>query len=42
MNAAGLAMVNIDYGITSMDREEVFIPKSYVDLVDLCRICSKE
>ncbi len=42
MNAAGLAIVNIDYRITSMDREAVFIPKSYVDSVKLCRICSKE
>ena len=42
MNAAGLAIVNIDYCITSMDREAVFIPKSYVDSVKLCRICSKE
>jgi hypothetical protein len=41
MNAAGLAMVNIDYRITSMDGEAVFILKSYVDLVFLCRICSK-
>ncbi len=41
MNAVGLAMVNIDYRITSMDGEAVFIPKSYVDLVFLCRICSE-
>ncbi len=32
-NAAGLAMIDIDYPITSMDGEEVFIPKFYVDLV---------
>jgi hypothetical protein len=35
MNAAGLAMVNINHTITSMDGEEVFILKSYVDLVIL-------
>ncbi len=33
MNAAGLAMMDIDYRITSKDGEVVFIPKSYVDLV---------
>ena len=33
MNATGLAMMGIDYRITSMDREEVFILKSYVDSV---------
>ena len=42
MNAAGLAMANINYPITSMDGEAVFIPKSYIDSVILCRICSKE
>ncbi len=34
MNAAGLAMIDIDYRITSMDGEAVFIPKSYVDSVN--------
>ncbi len=34
MHAAGLAMTDIDYHITSMDREAVFIPKSYVDSVN--------
>ena len=33
MNAAGLAMIDIDYRITSKDGEEVFILKSYVDSV---------
>jgi hypothetical protein len=33
MNAAGLAMMDIDYRITSKDGEEVLIPKSYVDSV---------
>jgi hypothetical protein len=33
INAAGLAMMDINYRITSKDGEEVFIPKSYVDLV---------
>jgi hypothetical protein len=33
MNAARLAMMDIDYCITSKDGEEVFIPKSYVDSV---------
>ncbi len=42
MNAARLAMVKIVDRITSMDREAVFIAKSYVDLVILCRICSNE
>jgi hypothetical protein len=42
MNAAKLAMVNINCHITSMDGEAVFIAKSYVDLVILCRICSNE
>ena len=34
MNAAGLAKVKVDYRITSMDGEAVFIPKSYVDSVN--------
>ena len=42
MNAAGLAMVNIDCRIPSMDGEAMFIPKSYVDSVILFRIFSKE
>ncbi len=33
MNVAGLAMMDIDYRITSMDGEEVFIPKSYINSV---------
>ena len=40
MNAAGLAMVKIVDCITSMDGEAVFILKSYIDWVILCRICS--
>ncbi len=34
MKAAGLAMMNIDYPITSMDREAVFILMAYIDAVD--------
>ena len=34
MKAAGLAMMDIDYRITSMGGEAVFIPRSYIDLVD--------
>ena len=38
INAAGLAMVKVDYRITSMDGGVCFILTSYVDLVFLCRI----
>jgi hypothetical protein len=34
MKAARLAMMDIDYRITSMGGEAVFIPRSYVDSVD--------
>jgi hypothetical protein len=40
MNASGLAMMDINYRITSMGGEAVFIPRSYVDSVDFVFLMS--